>query len=382
MQDLRSIRGIMKILQVSNSSMGNGGVQKVIMDIVQNLPEHKFDVLVFNNKESYHEKNFISFGGQVFRIPYYDGKRLLKQRLDFYFRFFKLFFGTYRLLRKNGKYDAIHCHNYFDSGICNAAAFFAGVKIRISHSHSSRSEAYVSFWRKIIFTSYKILMKIFSNVRIGCSQGAVDFLFQDDKKAIIVTNGIDLKKFDVGKYEYKVSDNIKFIHVGRYCKVKNQSFLLDVFSLVSQKFDNVSLNMVGHGPDKTRIQEKIRKLGLDTKVRMLSHDTDIPKIMSDSHYMIFPSLFEGLGIALFEAQSMGVLCFASGGLAHESNLGLVTYLDLNSGARHWADNIIEIIENDDLSVRKSITDEKLNSVNIKAIGNKYREIYAMGKINR
>ena len=38
---------------------------------------------------------------------------------------------------KNKKYDVIHCHNEYESGLCILAAFFAGVKIRISHLHNA-----------------------------------------------------------------------------------------------------------------------------------------------------------------------------------------------------------------------------------------------------
>lgn len=120
-----------RVLHISCDTLGNGGVQNVIMGICRNSKNIIFDILLFSSEESFYDKEFLSLGGKIFRIPYYEGMNNFRKRLDYYIRFLRIFRGTYKILKENGPYDAVHCHNYFESGICTLAAQLAGVKVRI-----------------------------------------------------------------------------------------------------------------------------------------------------------------------------------------------------------------------------------------------------------
>jgi glycosyltransferase EpsF len=59
---------------------------------------------------------------------------------------------------------------------------------------------------------------------------------------------------------------------------------------------------------------------------------------------VFPSLYEGFGIALLEAQARGLLCLASSEVPPEADvgLGLVTFKDLSDGPAAWASKLAEL----------------------------------------
>ena len=89
-----------KILEVSCNGLTNGGVQKVIMNIVRNLHDaYTFDIVVFNNEKEFFDEEFESYGGKIFRLPH---KKVFKKKdIDFYFRGFRIFWGVYKILKKN-----------------------------------------------------------------------------------------------------------------------------------------------------------------------------------------------------------------------------------------------------------------------------------------
>ena len=65
-------------------------------------------------------------------------------------------------------------------------------------------------------------------------------------------------------------------------------------------------------------------------------DADMPKLLSQSSGFLFPSLHEGFGIVLIEAQAMGVKCYASDTVPRATDCGCVIYLPLKDGAKVWA----------------------------------------------
>ena len=81
----------------------------------------------------------------------------------------------------DGKYDVVHSNELFHSGIVLLAAYFAGVKCRVAHSHSIYDlddiNARKSTMRKIYSSFMRCMILLFSNVQIGCSTAAGEFLF-------------------------------------------------------------------------------------------------------------------------------------------------------------------------------------------------------------
>lgn len=368
-----------RVLQVAYHSLANGGIQAVIMGIVRNLYINiDFDIVLFSSKTEYYDEEFLRYGS-IFRIPIREKQNKLSNSFERCYRWIKIFLGCYRILKK-GNYDAIHCHNEFESGICTLAARCAGVKIRISHAHNTASPLKDSYTKKIYKYMLRQLIKLNSNVRIGCSKQAVEYIFgKKDRDAIVVNNAIDLTKFDKSQYvaEDRDHSDLKFIHVGRFCYQKNQLFLLEVYKSVREKWNNSQLTLVGFDEEEDIIRRRIQELRLVDSVKILPHNSNIPQLFANSDYMIFPSRFEGLGIVLLEAQVMGVKCFVSSVVPREADMGLCTYFPLDDGAETWARNIIDYI-NTHRDVCREVKREVKQQYDIQEIAKKYKAIYCNG----
>lgn len=364
--------GKIKVLQVSCNGLGNGGVQSVIMNIVRALKnEIEFDILLFTDEIRHYDNEFEQYGN-IFRIPNYDGNSKFRKRIDYYIRFRRIMTGTMKILHEYGPYNAIHCHNFFESAICILAAKKTNVPVRIAHSHSVKSTA--SKWKinEIYNFLLRIIIKINSNVKVGCSKPASHFLFGNNRSAIVINNPIDLKKFNIENFDIEKKEKIRFIHVGKFYEVKNQLFLLDVFKYIHFTLNNSELILIGSGEDEAKIKKKIDDCQLNDSLRILPHDTDVPGVLASSDFMIFPSKFEGLPIALIEAQAMGVVCFASNRVPPEVNQGLCMFYDLSEGAETWADKIIDYIDKNGTS-KKTVN---MESFNIDIVCKQYAAIYS------
>lgn len=328
-----------KILMVGNNGLGNGGIQHVMMDIVRGLhQDFHFDMLLFVKEEGFFDKEFEQYGS-IFRLPHYSGPWKWRTRIDRYIRFYRLYKGVKKILRENGPYDIIHCHNCWDAAPCLLAAKQSGVPVRISHSHNAFLRHHPI--AEIHHAIHSHLINIYATHRIGCSQMATSYLFGKDTGAISIPNAIDLKRFDIALYpQQKIKHS--FIHVGTLGGAKNQTFVLDIFKEIQQKWPDASLKFISNnsGSYKELLLNKITNLAI-RNVQFFPHDSDVPALFAQSEYMIFPSTFEGFGLVLAEAQAMGVKCFASDIIPQESDIGICQYLSLKQSAREWAQAIFE-----------------------------------------
>jgi glycosyltransferase involved in cell wall biosynthesis len=372
-----------RVLHVSCDGLGIGGVQAVIMNICRNSANAKYDILLFTNEKRHYDDDFKQLGGKIFRIPKYEGNNKFRRRIDYYIRFFRIFFGTYKLIKKEGIYDAIHCHNDLESGICNLAAYFAGIKIRISHAHISNNlfpqNIVAHLYRKIL----QQLMNLTSNIKVGCTEQAFVNVFGENNLnklgSYIVPNPIDLKKFNKTKRETKEKTVFNIVHVGRYDENKNQLFIIELLPYILKKVQNIKLKLIGHGDEYKKILiSRIKELNILTYVDLLPSDTDIKEVLDSADVFILPSKSEGYGIVLIEAQAMEVPCLVSDTVPKIVDCGLCEFLALGESKQVWSNYVISLINgNNNLKLNR----EKLEKLDINNYNILIKSLYE-GKYSR
>lgn len=163
--------------------------------------------------------------------------------------------------------------------------------------------------------------------------------------SIVLNNGIDFSRFEhaldkktVREREGIPQDACVIGHVGRFNEVKNHQFLVEVFAKLHKKDHNTFLLLVGNGSLQKKIEEQLKSQGLENNYKILSERTDIPDLLNAMDKFVFPSISEGLGIALIEAQKAGLPCVVSSAVPQASTVSnLVKRLDLEKGADAWAE---------------------------------------------
>ena len=99
----------------------------------------------------------------------------------------------------------------------------------------------------------------------------------------------------------------KIIHIGRLdTACKQQHIAIDIFSNLAEKYPTWDLEFWGIGNDFERLNLKILELGLSERIFLRGFTDDPIARMLDADIFIFPSKYEGFGLALAEAMSVGL----------------------------------------------------------------------------
>ena len=356
-----------KILVVYNT-LKNGGVENVIMNITSNIIKegYQFDLVTFDNAQTevYNDK-FRALGGTIYKVKQINTGITIVDRL---LNILPKSYGLFKVLKSN-KYNAVHSHQSFESGLVMFISYIARVKVRITHSHFGGLKA-GSKIDAIIRKINRGLISKFATHKVACSENAYEWLFglSTDKK-VIIYNGIDLGEFD-GKKNKDNVDTINFVNVGRYVESKNHMFLLDIFKELCKFRDNIKLTLIGYGELKEKIIKKIEELDLIEKVDLLPGNSNIVEILRRQDYSIFPSKREGFSVSLIEFQAMLIPVFLSSNITKESDLGICIFISLDDTPAIWAREINKYISNDNMKRKVD-----LNKIDNKSIAKKIIEIY-------
>lgn len=327
-----------KILHILKN-MDIGGIETYIMNIFRNidLDKYEFHFLLWDNKDSYYEKEIKKTGGIIHK-----------------FRFSKNFYINIIRARNffnRNSFDVIHCHTLFYSGIFAYANKHNKNCIFISHIHSKSDNKKNNIIRKLYKIVCRKLILKYSKYCCACSIDASEYVLgKKNNKAIIMNDYIDVDSFiNVSKKEvnkikekYNISDNeIVLGNVGRLSIEKNQMYIIDLLCELKKRKTNFKCMFIGDGPESINLKNYVRNKGLDRNVIFVGFVPDVCNYLSCFDIFVFPSLYEGFGMALLEAQAAGVLCLASDQVPKitDMNLGLVKYINL-SKKKDWINEII------------------------------------------
>lgn len=312
--------------------MGLGGTETFLMNVYRNIDREKlqFDFVIYhkNKHNNYYEKEIRSLGGKIYYLNS---------------SFNILFISLIRIIRKE-KYTALHTHTKFNGGISLIAALVSNVKIRIAHSHNTGGNDSNSMLRRIYNLMMHFAINTFATKYAACSKKAAEHLFTKpniDKRYTFIPNAIDIEPFissdnmtiNALKLALKIPLNNKIIgHVGRYGKAKNHNFIINMFSELLKQDSNFCLILIGDGPTRPEIESQINDLGIHENVKVLGLRDDVPNLMNLFDVFILPSLYEGFGIVLLEAQACGLPCIVSENIQPEVDLqmNLIHWVNLNN----------------------------------------------------
>ncbi|USG64264.1 glycosyltransferase [Brevibacillus ruminantium] len=108
-------------------------------------------------------------------------------------------------------------------------------------------------------------------------------------------------------------DAFLFGTVARFVPVKGLPLLVEAFAGLLREYDGPAphLVMVGDGPERPILEEKVRELGLQEKVSFGGFRQDIPACLHACDAFVHSSLYEGLGYTIIEAMASEVPVVAS-----------------------------------------------------------------------
>ena len=317
-----------RVAQIIGKWVG-GGVEVVIMNYYRHIDRSKiqFDFICDSDSTNIPYEEIKQLGGKVIIIPSY--KKIFKYSKE-----------LIKILKEN-KYDIVHSNINTLSVFSLRCAKKAGVKVRIAHSHSTSNKK--EWKRNIIKNILRPFSKVYSTNYFSCSELAGRWLFgnktYNNGKVYVLNNAIDLEKFKYKKNVRKkirkdlgIEENTIVIgNVGRFVTQKNHVFLINMFYEYHKRNPNSVLLLIGEGTLMTKIKDMVNSLNIYNSVLFLGQRNNTNEFYQAMDVFALPSLYEGLGMVLIEAQASGLPCVASDNVPIEASVSeLVKYKKLDS----------------------------------------------------
>jgi glycosyltransferase involved in cell wall biosynthesis len=132
------------------------------------------------------------------------------------------------------------------------------------------------------------------------------------KSSSVIWNGVDeVTEPSITRQQLGLSDDdLVLMNVGSLEPRKNQLGLLDLFATIHSQHPSSRLVLVGDGPARGDIEQKIAELNLDAAVKLLGHRRDVPALLPLADLYIHYAALENCPLALIEAARAG-LAFAA-----------------------------------------------------------------------
>ena len=342
-----------RILHVVFVMNYGGGIERCLMHLLSHIDRDRFrlDFLVHVMPPSYPYTEKICALGSKILICSDPRQNLLQPWL--YARTFK------QILHEHGPYDIIHSHAApFDGAILRLAQQVE-VPVRIVHSHNNITPSMKGrggFFRWFYYVLSKGWITQYATNGFGVSFKAAAAMFgsgwKTDSRWQIIPFGIDLSPFQDRFNSESVraelgipTDAFVIGHVGRFEGQKNHSFLIDIAAEVAKRESRLRLLLVGDGSLRSDIKQKVVQVGLADRVIFAGVRSDVPQLMRGAmDVFIFPSLYEGLGLALVEAQAAGLPCIFSDTVPEEADVvkPLMKRISLLQTASAWAELVLNV----------------------------------------
>jgi glycosyltransferase involved in cell wall biosynthesis len=265
------------------------------------------------------------------------------------------FFSFFRIIKKL-RANVVHAHTGLNSGIVMIISLFAGVNLRVVHSHSTSSfQNSISFSRKLYEILSFIGARFFSNLRLACGVEAGKYLF-GTRDFTVIPNGINTKEFQFtrrsrdevrNEIARKVSIPNSFVLgiVGKLEDVKNISFSINIMKRLLKKIPNAVLVIVGTGELEQKLREKAKSANVDRNVIFLGARNDIGRLLNSFDVLLLPSKSEGFPIVAVEAQVNGLPILMSSNISSEVCLNsncLSLEISPAGVEEKWVDKLVEI----------------------------------------
>lgn len=353
----------LRVLQVF-SALGMGGAETWLMAMLRYFNDHKTDlpfevrcdVLLTGGEPSHFDAEATSLGAKLFYLPY-TRKKLIA------------FAKSFRKILANGDYHVIHDHQDYNAGWHLLMGMGRLPRVRAAHVHTTYSV--VSQYdadplrRATLRIGKRLLSMLATDITGTSSQIMTEYGFSEPAFKKVsrspVYCGFDVSEFGGGyqsnhddicrEFGWNRNDKL-LLFIGRLDGVtksgenhKNPLFALDVARECRTRDQSIRLLLVGAGKNKAELEGLVEGWDLHYSIRFVGPRDDVPRLMTGSDLLLFPSTSEGLGMVAVEAQSAGLRVLASDFVPNECVVlpELVSFKSLDIGGRGWSEEALRLL---------------------------------------
>ncbi|HEX6975080.1 MAG TPA: glycosyltransferase family 4 protein [Vicinamibacterales bacterium] len=257
--------------------------------------------------------------------------------------------------------DILHLHGY---GATTFGRMAGGIRRlpSILHEHANLTDT--PWFQKVADRALEPL----TDIAIAVSQSTADFVINarqiPAKKTKVVYLGVPLEEFSrqrpaeeiaAARAELGIAPGEFAIGcVTRLHDSKGNQFLVDAAKLVVTERPQAKFFLVGEGPLLESLQQQAQSLGLGDRFVFAGFAKDVARVVSAFDVSVFPSLWEGTPLTVFEALAMGksIVATDADGLVDVLTNDHDALIVPKRNARALADGLIRMI--DDTATRERL----------------------------
>ena len=276
----------MRILYLANH-LNIGGITSYLLNLTSGMKKKGHDIFIASSSGECLNK-FINLGANFIKIPIKTKKEISPSMLLSYFKLKKE-------LRKN-KIDIVHSNSRTTQVLgCLLHKYENVAHVSTCHGYFKKRflrRIFPCWGQKVIAISGQVKDHLIFDFKV------------DEKKIMVVNNGIDINRFYTGKD--LVIGNVPVVGIiARLSEVKGHVYLIKAMKIVLEKFPSAKLLVVGEGKMYNVLVNLVRNMNIEKSVEfiMRTEDTRVELAMMD--IFVMSSLEEGLGLALMEAMASG-----------------------------------------------------------------------------
>ena len=306
----------MKKITILALHLGYGGIENCISNLANSLVDD-YEVNIISTYKLY-EKPVFKLNDKI-KIKYLmtdlkPNKQELKQSLKKLklITFFKELKKSLKILKlkknlmigviKNCDSDVIISTRDIHNNWLSKYGRDKTLKIGWEHNHHHNNKRYINkVTKSVLGLDYFVL------VSKDLTKFYSEKLKDKKVKCVYIPNSINFFPQEKAKLE---TENL--ISIGRLSHEKGYLDLIDIFKELHQKYPDSKLNIIGDGPDRKKIEKKIRDNKLEDYIILhgFQEKEYINKYLEKSSVYIMTSYTESFGLVLLEAFAYGITCVA------------------------------------------------------------------------
>lgn len=319
-----------------------GGIEVYTLNMSEYMSDDcVFDYIVDGDECAYRER-ITKRGGKIFFVPW-----VRRHPLGYINKLWRIFGEE----KKSGTNILYHQLFTMSNLIPDVIAKLRGYKV-ILHAHNNGLQKGGRMYL-MAHNLGKILSRFCGFVMFTNSQLSSDYMFGKGVNSKLIYNAIDVGKFafkqehrDCIRKELDCQSKTVIGFVGRLVDQKNPLFMLKVFAEIHKLRPNSELWIIGEGILRGKMEVEINEQGICSSVKWLGRREDVNRLMQGMDLLLQPSVFEGLGIVLVEAQATGLAVVSSEVVIPKEAVisDRIKLLPLSEKSAYWAAESVNLLD--------------------------------------
>lgn len=277
------------------------GVFIWVIDMANNLVESGYEVTVIHSLREETPENWRSLFDPRVELIHVQMGRAINPVTDI-----KALFKITRELKRL-KPDVIHGHSSKSGVLARVAGFLLGQNKRTLYtSHAIHYPLIKQPVKRAIYKYLELVAYWMGGTIIACSKREYEIILAeitkgDTKRLACISNGIDLNQVMLKDYT-KRNEKVRIGVLGRISDQKAPWVFASIAKNITKNYENVEFVWVGAGEPED--EQPLREAGVSI-TGFLDRDSAL-EVVSGLDIFLQTSLYEGLSLALLEAQAAGV----------------------------------------------------------------------------